>query len=146
MAQGKSRKFIKTFLNIPKWTGSAYLLSSARSIKSLAKSLFTVKKPEFEETFEEAIARLNLSEEALQKRQKNYLITAACYFICAVFMFAYMIYLIKLQHIMASISALSLTLVLLAFFFRDHFWYTQIKQKKLGLSFSDWLQHLFKIK
>ena len=143
MAAGKSRKFIKTFLDIPRWTGAAHLAASYKSIKSLARSLFTVKEPEFNETFAEAKARLKLTDEMIAKRQKGYFITSMVYLVCSLAMLGYAFHLFNKQHLMAGVSSISLTLVLLSFFFRDHFWYTQMKNKKLGMTFNDWLRSIF---
>lgn len=143
MAQGKSRRFIKNFLDVPRWAGVDTIKHAGKSIKSLAKSLFTVKQPEFNETFDEAITRLKLSEEDLSKRQRMYGITAGVYFVSACLMLVYCVHLLMLGHHMSMVTTFALVMLLLAFFFRDHFWYTQMKHRRLGFTFKEWLSAFF---
>ena len=143
MAQGKSRTFIKTFLNVPRWLGVSQLAAAGSSIKSLAVSLVTVKQPKFQETFEEAVTRMGLSEEELAKKQKICLITAIIYLVSSISMFGYMFYLFYCGFMLATVSAAALTVLLAAFFFKEHFWYTQIKNKRLGFTAMEWFKSLF---
>lgn len=142
MAQGKSRKFIKTFLNVPRWIGVDQLAAAGSTIKSLAKTLITVKKPQFEETFEEAVKRMGLTEKDLEAKQKNLLILAMIYLVSAIGMLAYGWFLFSKGYFLATVSAVSLSVLLAAFFFREHFWYVQIKNKRLGYSFKEWLHSI----
>ena len=117
MAQGKSRKFIKTFLDIPRWMGVSQLVAAGASIKSLAKAMMVIKQPKFEETFTEAVNRMGLSVDDLEKKQKLCLVFSLVYLASAIFMFCYMFYLFNSQMILSAVSAFALTVLLLAFFF-----------------------------
>ena len=142
MAKGKSRKFIKTFLNVPRWIGVDQLSAAGSSIKSLFYSLTTIKKPQFEETFEEAVKRMGLSEEDLAIKQKNCLIISIIYLLSALGMLIYSYILFAKGFFLATVSAVSLSVLLSSFFFREHFWYTQIKNKKLGYTFKEWFNSI----
>jgi intracellular multiplication protein IcmV len=143
MAQGKSRPFIKNFMDLPRWAGVSSLKAGGQSIKSLAKSLFIVKRPEIEETFEAAVKRLGLTEESIAHRQRWYAITATIYLVAAILMLVYCAHLFWLGHHLSLITSVALTAVLLSFFFRDHFWYTQMKNRRLGFTFKEWVQSVF---
>ncbi len=68
-------KAFKPFVNFPQWMGWKQINASSRDLKDLAKAVFRIKlektedgKP-VEETFEQAMARLNITEEQLVERK-----------------------------------------------------------------------------
>jgi len=50
----------------------------------------------------------------------------------------YTIYLFSHDHVLAAFACLPLVMVMFAFFFKYHFWFTQIKHQRLGLSVKEW--------
>ena len=140
MAQGKSRHFIKTFLNVPRWVGVSELVNVGKSIKSLGKSLFVVKQPERIETFEQAIERLHLTEADIKNRCKWSRITAFIYFLAALVFLGYGVHILLLGHYMSFVTTMVLTVLLLTFSFREHFWYTQMKHRRLGFTVKEWFK------
>jgi intracellular multiplication protein IcmV len=106
--------------------------------------LFTVAKPERRETFEEAVVRYNLSENDIQARQKAFFQVAMLYLAGFVLDILYVIYLYATQRHMPAVMALAFSGVLFSMFFRQHFWYTQMKHRRLGFTFQQWVFSLFK--
>ena len=74
-----------------------------------------------------------MSEADIQARQDGYLRAAQVYAILLVLDLCYAIYLDVEGHYRAMIIAFALVLMLASFFFfKEHFWYTQIKKAKVG--------------
>ncbi len=139
MATNKSKGFIRSRFNFTRWMGVADLKHNARSLKAMVNTMMTVAEPEFEETFEEAMARLNLSPEDVAARKKQFFMLALVYSILALCVLLYAIHLLWMRHFLSAFMCLPVLSVLLAFCFREHFWYTQLKHKRLGFTFKEWL-------
>lgn len=137
------RRYARSFLDIPRWMGAEHLKRNARSIRSMLRGFSTVKKPELEETFEQAITRMGLNEQRLEERKAEFFRLAMIYLAAALGAFAYLLYLIFHGHYRALMLSLTLVIVLFSFFFREHFWYTQMKYRRLGMTFGQWLRSLF---
>ncbi|CEK11710.1 type IVB secretion system protein IcmV [Legionella hackeliae] len=90
------------------------------------------------ESFEAAIARMNLSEQDLQAKQSALYRLSLLMSAAAVCIFGYAVYHLFYGTYRALIVSLVLVLVALVLAFRYHFWYFQIKERKLGCSISEW--------
>ena len=144
MPQGKSRKLVKTFLDVPRWVGVNEIVTVGKTVKDLGKRLVTPQQAERQETYEQAVKRLNLSQEDIDKRCRYWRMTSYVYLFSALCFLGYSIHLFLLEHYASSLTTLVFIAVLLAFAFREHFWYTQMKRRRLGFTFQEWLSELFK--
>ncbi len=106
---------------------------------ALAKRMFVPQPPKKGESFADAIARLNLTNEDLAKREQALLRVSYLMLFFAVMLFGYSIYQMVDGSILGVILSLIVTCIALALTFRYHFWYFQIKTKKLGCSWRVWL-------
>ena len=68
---GAVRFMYKTFFKVPAWISFRQAKESSRVVLSYAKSAFNTHETEREETFEEALKRLNISKEQLQETYKT---------------------------------------------------------------------------
>lgn len=136
-------RFIKPFVNVKAWMGYTQLKEGAVSIGGSLKDIFTPAKGGVEETFEEAMQRMNLTEADIQKRKKEFFRLFIIYLIIALGTLGYTIYLANQHAIMATIASFAVTLVIVAQAFRFHFWLFQLKQRKLGCTFREWLDSGF---
>ena len=134
-------RVVKPFVNFPAWMGWKYLSANNERLKKLASTLYPSTKEKIQpETFESAMIRLELNEFDLKLRQQHLGRMAKLYTVLAILIFAYAVYL--LVHVGTWIGFLTanvLTIAVLAIAFKNHFWYTQIKERRLGLRFWDWL-------
>jgi len=139
----RTKKVVKPLVNVPAWVGYDRLASSTRSIWDVIKGLFFPAKAEREETFEQAMERLNLTEEVLKQRVKEFhnLIFMWAVIFCGVV--GYAIYLAWQGSWIGFIPAIAISLIPIAQMFRYHFWVFQIKQRKLGCTFKEWLNSSF---
>jgi len=134
----------KTFFAPGDWLGYKFVKTQSLYVWSfviaLISPLFSPIQPEHQETFEEAMRRLNLTEENIQSAEKQYFLMALCFgavgFILGLFC---IIFLFK-GFFAATLIAFGLTALIFAQAFKYHFWYFQIKHRKLGCTFEEWRQ------
>ena len=138
-------KAMKPLVNFPRWMGLDEIKSTGKNIGDLAKDVFTIKEAEHDDTFERAAARLDLKDEEIQKRAKSFLQLATIYVLFGVALFAYAIYLGFWKfYILPTFMTFMLSALSFAFAYREHFWYFQMKTKKLGQTYKDWFAFVFK--
>ena len=138
------RRSFQRFFDVSSWLGTDEIKKNTSNLKSLAVTLFTVAKPERRETFEEAVERYQLSEEDIQKRKQAFFQVAMLYLAAFFLDIVYVFYLFRTQRHMPATMALAFSAVLFSMFFRQHFWYTQMKHRRLGFTFPQWVASLFK--
>ncbi len=85
--------------------------------------------------------RLKLNEEDIEQTGQSYLLFALIFMFCGLFALIFSFYLL-FHHV--SISGFVIGIAVSAMFltqaFRYHFWFFQIKHRKLGCTFQEWLQ------
>jgi intracellular multiplication protein IcmV len=139
MSNRKFGIFVRPIRDMRYWVGFDHLRYTARMITSLMGGLISRPKiTEHFETFEQVKKRYKLTENDLKTRQKALFQFFMIYFSFALAMLAYASYGFVHGYYAMGISSVSLTCMLLSFAFREHFWYTQIKNRRLGLTFKMW--------
>lgn len=130
----------KTFFNPKAWIGYDLLKDQTRTIWSFVKTATaTAAPPENPETFEEAMQRLELSEADVQSTANRYLTYACCFIALTAVNFMYAVYLLfHHKAFLGLVLGLAVCALLLAQAFRYHFWYFQIKNRKLGCTIEEW--------
>lgn len=133
----------KTFLNPTAWLGYDAIRAQHETIKEDIKEVFQVEKPDREETFAEALTRLNLSEEAAQDQMRSFRRYAYFLVIAGLLVFFYAFHLLfKLGYVTPWLLGLAASSLLFAQAFRFHFWAYQIRMRKLGATFTEWKKDL----
>ncbi|MCD6039353.1 MAG: hypothetical protein K0S27_753 [Gammaproteobacteria bacterium] len=129
----------KTFFNPSAWLGLKELGAYTRIIGDNLKTTFTQPKPQYTETFEQALKRLNVTETDLQHNARNYKLYALIFLILSVIaLIGGFYYLFKYGTFAGWILATMVALLLAVQAFRFDFWYFQIKHRKLGCTFDEW--------
>ncbi|HSX19556.1 MAG TPA: type IVB secretion system protein IcmV [Gammaproteobacteria bacterium] len=124
---------------VDKWMGLQQLKSSSKDMIKMGQAIFTPEQADYEETFEEALRRLNLTEEQLQERRKEFMRLFIVYILLAIAIFSYSIYIaFAFKNIMGFIMGFGVTVFALVNAFRYHFWLYQIKHRKLGCTIREW--------
>lgn len=134
------RRYAKRFLDVPRWIGADAIFHGARSIKAMYSAILSAGRPENvrTETYEEAIERLQLSSEVLEQRRRFFALAACAYLLFALVALGYLIILYLHHHTLAVLVCAMVVLLFLALAFKEHFWYTQMKQQRLGMTISEW--------
>lgn len=105
------------------------------------KRLFIPQQVTKVESFDAAMTRLRISNADLLLKQKA-LFRLSMVMVCAAsLILIYAGYHLYHGAYKATIISLVVMLIALVLAFRYHFWYFQIKQRKLGCSFQEWFQH-----
>lgn len=124
--------------NVRAWADFDRMKSFTTYLGNGFRRMFVPQRQEAEESFDEAMVRLNLSEKDLKIKQSS--LYRLCLFMCATALvfFAYAIYQVFYGSYRATIVSLAVMLIALALAFRYHFWYFQIKERKLGCTIQEW--------
>ncbi|WP_115703507.1 type IVB secretion system protein IcmV [Legionella sainthelensi] len=93
---------------------------------------------ETEESFTDATMKFGLSDEILLSKQKALFRLSMFMMLLAVLILGYAGYQLYSGSIKAFVVSLVVTLIALVLAFRYHFWYFQIKNRKLGCTFNEW--------
>ena len=104
------------------------------------KRLFVPQQNKEVESFDEAATKLNLSDAALMTKQKALFRLSIVMLIAAGLILSYAGYQLFYGSFPAVIVSLIVTLIALTLAFRYHFWYYQIKNRKLGCTFDEWFK------
>ncbi len=126
-------------VRVDKWVNWKYLKESSLGLKGQIDHLFVVKKNTRQETFEEALHRLQLSEHDLTQRKKEFLFLSLFFIVSALGLFIYTLHWAFLHFISATVISFCICAFCLAQAFRFHFWYFQVKERRLGCTVSEWL-------
>lgn len=133
----------KTFFNPSAWLGYEQLKLHTSSLFGTLKAIFTVPTPTRQETFEEAMERQGLTEEDLADQEKTYYTYAMLFVLIGALVFIYGFYLLARSSLGGWMLAMACTSLFYAQAFKYHFYYFQIKQRKLGCTFAEWKHWLF---
>ena len=144
MAKKTVRGTFHRFFDVGSWLGMNEIRRNTGNLRELIRDLFTVSKPERRETFDEAIARYNLSEKDLEERMHKFFTTSMLYLGAFFCILLYSVYLFTQALYRPMIMSLAFSCVLFSMFFKEHFWYTQMKYRRLGFTFFQWLCSIFK--
>ncbi len=128
----------KPAINVPAWMGWDIIKASSRYVFNLGKGLFVPQRAETPETFQEALARLNLTEADLKVRRTEFTRLFLVYAAMGVAITLYSFFLFYNLHFMGGLLAIAIASLAFALAFRYHFWIFQIKQRKLGCSVQEW--------
>lgn len=105
-------------------------------IRGLFQPLFSVG---IEESYEQAIDRLGLSEEDIDNIRAQFSLNVFIFATCTLSFFIYSVYLISQNSLHGFFIAFSMSLYSGMQMFRYHFWLFQLRKQKLGCSFQEWL-------
>ncbi|MGQ3889896.1 type IVB secretion system protein IcmV [Legionella sp. CNM-1927-20] len=138
----------KTIFNVRAWTDFDRLNAFTQYLANGVKFLFIPQKKDISSNealtkFDAAMAAMNLTEADLIARQKGLYRLSLLMCFAAFGLLCYAIYHLFYGGIHAVVISLVLTLVALALAFRYHFWYYQIRERKLGCTFREWYRRGF---
>lgn len=132
----------KTFFNPLGWIDYNFLVQQNRTIATVLRGLFSKATPDRRETFEEAKARLHLSEPALNRMRRNYKICALFFLLLGILVFAHSFYILFAYYsITGWLIGMGVTAMFLSQAFRYDFWALQIEKRHLGITFKQWQKH-----
>jgi intracellular multiplication protein IcmV len=131
----------KTFFDPSAWIGVPEIKDHTKTIWQIIRGLFVTPTSTYSETFEEALVRMNLTEQDIKDQADRYFNYAVLFATLVIVSIVFAFYLLFVER---TVSGFLLGLAVSGVFgsqaFRYHFWYFQIQQRKLGCTFEEWKQ------
>jgi intracellular multiplication protein IcmV len=137
--RGFFRGVMGTFFDVPRWVNVRQYVDTNKTIYAKVKDTFRIAEAQREETFEQAMQRLNVTEADLKERVKHNQRTLTILLVFIVFLCIYGFYLISQGVFAGTMLLLAVIFLTVVRAFQYSFWNFQIKSRKLGCSFQDWL-------
>lgn len=134
----------KSLIDFRRWMGWGQIKDSAKELQGLAKVLTTSDTAQHKETFEEAAKRLKLSEEDIKRQTSWHLRRTLLFVAMTIALWVYAIYLLITQHYQGFILGVVVGVLTGSFGFREHFYYFQMKKRKLGCTLQDWINFVLR--
>ncbi|MCH9689369.1 MAG: type IVB secretion system protein IcmV [Gammaproteobacteria bacterium] len=121
------------------WSDADRLQGFSAYIVSIFKKMFVPQPKKASESFKAAQGRLNLTDGQILEQQRALFRMSILMLLIAVGLFWYGIYQVFYGSMIGLLLTCSVILITLTLAARYHFWYFQIKVKKLGCSWKTWL-------
>ena len=140
--EGKKSRLVSMLANAFKfrfWLDTDRLKGFAAYIVETFQKLFVLKPQQGGELFAEAKERLKLDDAGLLERQKSLFRLSVLMVFFAMLILLYALYQLLYGSFVGVILSLVVMLIALTLAFRYHFWYFQLKEKKLGCSIREWM-------
>lgn len=138
------KNFAKDQVNAPKWVGLDFLSDTITGLVNTTRSLVIPRKATYQESFEEAVARLNLTEEDIANRLKHFQRAQWLFIVLATLVLIYFFDLLFEGSMTGCIICLAVLAITASQFFHYSFWAFQIKKRKLGCTFQEWWEAIIK--
>lgn len=141
-SQSSSRigSFLTKIFNVKSWLDWQRIQAFTLYLLQGARRLFVLEETTDTASFEAVKKRLKLTDSELLARQKGLFRLAIIMVSLAFALFLYALYLFYSASFKAGALCLVVTSIALALAFRYHFWYFQMKEKKLGCTFHEWFK------
>jgi len=138
--KGFFRRVTSTFFDLPRWISVSQYKNTNKVLYKNLRDTLRVAKPAREETFEQAMHRLGVSEDDLKVRlasnQRVLIILLAFIGLLSLYGF-YLLFHGAISGTLVVLAVIGLSAVRA---FQYSFWNFQIKNRRLGCSFQDWWQ------
>lgn len=135
----KVGKGLKSLVDFPRWMGWLQIKDSAKEVQNLAKIVMSPETAKHKETFEEAVKRLNLTDQEIKRQTNRHFAMFLIFLIMTLVLMAYSIYLLINHHYQGFLLGTFVGVLSSSFAFREHFYYFQMKTRRLGCTLKDWV-------
>lgn len=134
-----ARGLYKNFFNVSAWLSFDYMKNSFASMYALLKSIFQKPESTRQESFEQAMLRMNLSEKDIDQRYEQSKRLSWLYATMMSVIWAYSLYLFLVAPLLSGALAFVVGGICALKFVKMRFWMYQIRERRLGCSLRDWL-------
>ncbi len=140
----QTRRLLRTIFNPKVWMDLDQVKDSTNYILGGTKKLFTMKeKVATGEGFDVTMKRLGIDNVAIEKQKKSLFRLSLLMVFLSLCVFTYSMTLIYSGSLHSAAASLVIFLVILALAFRYHFWYYQLKVRRLGCGLTEWFMSGF---
>lgn len=137
----RSGRLFKAFFNPRLWMNYSGLKETYDYLINGLCNLFVVRKAKPAEPLDKVMERMSLSEDDIIVRKKAFFRLSILMLFVALLVFIYLLFHLFHGHWLAVLVSSVAILLSLALAFRYHFWYYQLKVRKLGCTFREWFRH-----
>lgn len=133
----------KSLVNVKEWVGWNGVSQNGRFVYRLYRDFFgqgNVQK--VSESFDEAVARLGFTEDFLASQEQKFYFAANFYLSVLLVSLLYTVWIAIKKDLFSFIVMVPLNFMMFSFYFRESFWLMQIRKKRLGMTFSDWVKQV----
>ena len=131
---------LSRIINIRSWSDWDRMKSFTLYLFNGIKKFMVPQKNVESESFEAAKKRLNLTDTDILRRQAGLLRVCWLMLLFAFGLLCYSMYHFFYLNLLGGFLSLIVMCIALILAFRYHFWYFQMKERKLGCSFREWYQ------
>lgn len=131
-------RVFKRIINVRSWSDWDRLTTFTAYIGNGVKRLFVPVKEAKPDSFDEALQKFHVSEGELIAKQKALFRLCLIMLGMAVLIFIYASFHLFYGTYRAAIISYVVMMIALALSFRYHFWYFQMKTRRLGCTFKQW--------
>jgi intracellular multiplication protein IcmV len=143
------KRTVKANTDVKSWAAWDTIKGNAKVVESLAADMKFAETtaPSAGISFEEAMKKYGLSETGLSHQMRTrFLVAWACFALAfAAFFWAFYLSIFK-GMLLSALVSLSLGLLMGVYGFREHFFYFQLKQRKLNCTIAEWVAYFFSFK
>lgn len=136
--KGFFRSIMSTFFDVPRWVNAKQYAETNRTLYEKMRGTFRIAQAQRKETFEEAMQRLNVTEQDLQTRLANNQRILMMMLVVIGFLTLYGVYLLFHGAMAGALMVLAVIVLSAVRAFQYSFWNFQIENRKLGCSFQEW--------
>lgn len=127
---------------VDKWLDFRGLQDNASFLVQTGTRLFKMEAAGSAETFEEACERLNWDPKFIELQIQRFSLLVSVFLIASFLLLFYAIYIALTGLLISALMVFAIAIFAVTQAFRYHFWKYQLLKKKLGCSFSEWLNSL----
>ncbi|PWY54688.1 type IV secretion protein IcmV [Legionella qingyii] len=136
--QSRIGNLLRRIINVRRWFDWDRMKAFTLYLVNGFRRLFVPQKKGEAESFNDAVKLLNLTDESLLIKQKSLFRLSIIMLLTALLILGYAGFQLFYGSIKSFFVSLIVTLIALVLAFRYHFWYYQIKNRKLGCTFNEW--------
>ncbi|OGT32986.1 MAG: hypothetical protein A3C44_06540 [Gammaproteobacteria bacterium RIFCSPHIGHO2_02_FULL_39_13] len=135
---------IKDNTNVKGWTSWDSVKTGGKTVKDIISDMKPAEQDSAKKmTFDEAIKKYELTEQDLARQMRTHLLVSMMCFLLGIGAMGWTFYLLFQVMILSGFMSLSLSFLMLAYAFREHFYYFEIKQRRLDCTTKEWALHFF---
>lgn len=136
---------VKDNTNVKSWSAWDAVRDNAKTVYGFVKDLKPADQSvaPIKITFEEAVRQYGLSEDDIRSRTKTHFVVAVFCLLLGFVAMGWMVFLLTKFMFLSAIVAFSLGALMFAYAFREHFFYFQMKQRRLNCTVKEWFSSFF---
>lgn len=142
------KKGVKNNTNFKRWAAWDTIKGNGKIIGNFISDLRAphTKDVPVKETFEEAVARYQLSETDIRKRMRSHFRVALFCVLLGLVALGWTVYWLMQWMFLSGLVALALAMLMFAYAFREHFYYFKMKKRRLDCTVHEWFSSFCPVK